>query len=77
MSYCIGVNRVGFDANKYEYSGHSAVYDVLGTKVSTINPSEEQIEVLTLNKSHIKKYREKLQFLNDRDQFSLLDLPGF
>lgn len=69
MCYCIGVNRVGFDANNYEYSGHSAVYDVLGTKISAIDPGVEQMETISLHKSHIKKYREKLQFLTDRDQF--------
>lgn len=71
MSYCIGVNRVGLDINKYEYNGHSAAYDVLGNKVSNIEPNVEQIEIVTLTKSHIKKYRERLQFLNDRDEFSL------
>ncbi|NNC70108.1 MAG: amidohydrolase [Flavobacteriaceae bacterium] len=71
MSFCIGVNRVGIDANNYEYSGHSAVYDVLGTRISTINPAEEGLETIALSKSHIKKYREKLQFLNDRDDFTL------
>ena len=69
MCYCIGVNRVGFDANNYEYSGHSAVYDVLGTKISTITPGVEQMEIISLDKGHINKYREKLQFLNDRDHF--------
>lgn len=71
MSYCIGVNRVGFDANKFEYSGHSAAYDVLGNIISTIQPSIEQIEIVNLNKNHIKKYREKLRFLDDRDEFTL------
>ena len=71
MSYCIGVNRVGVDANNYEYSGSSAVYDVLGEKISNIPLGKEHIETLTLEKSHIKKYREKLQFLNDQDGFNL------
>ncbi|MDJ0645164.1 MAG: amidohydrolase [Flavobacteriaceae bacterium] len=72
MSYCLGVNRVGNDINNYEYSGHSAVYDVLGSKISSISNDTEQIELITLSKSHIKKYREKLQFLEDRDAFTLI-----
>ncbi|WP_353777453.1 amidohydrolase [Winogradskyella sp. 3972H.M.0a.05] len=71
MSYCIGVNRVGLDGNNYEYSGHSAAYDVLGNRLDNIEVGKEQIEVITLSKSHIKTYRDKLQFLEDRDSFSL------
>ncbi|MCL4132773.1 UNVERIFIED_CONTAM: hypothetical protein GTU68_032717 [Idotea baltica] len=71
MTYCIGVNRVGLDASNYEYIGSSAVYDVLGEKKSNIALGKEQIEVITLEKNHIKKYREKLQFLNDQDGFNL------
>lgn len=71
MSYCIGVNRVGLDGNNYEYSGHSAAYDVLGNRMDSIPESTETIEVVTLEKSHITKYRERLGFLKDRDTFNL------
>jgi len=71
MSYCIGVNRVGLDANAHEYSGHSAVYDVLGETMTTIPEHKEAVEICTLEKSHIETYRNKLQFLNDKDEFIL------
>jgi len=71
MSYCIGVNRVGLDGNNYEYTGHSAAYDVLGHRIDAIPIQEEAIEIVTLRKDHIEKYREKLGFLKDRDGFSL------
>ncbi|MDG5490430.1 amidohydrolase [Psychroserpens sp. SPM9] len=71
MSYCIGVNRVGLDGNNYEYSGHSAAYDVLGERIDYMLPNKEAIDVVTLYKNHISKYREKLGFLKDRDTFSL------
>lgn len=71
MCYCVGVNRVGLDENKHEYVGHSAIYDVLGEKLDSIPDSKEAIEVVTLNKYHIKTYREKLNFLNDKDNFKL------
>ena len=71
MAYCIGVNRVGLDGNNYEYSGHSAAYDVLGNRIDSIPESKEAIEVVTLEKNHITKYREKLGFLKDRDAFNL------
>ncbi|RED46650.1 putative amidohydrolase [Winogradskyella eximia] len=72
MTYCIGVNRVGLDGNNFEYSGHSAAYDVLGNRIDTLSENEEAIQIVTLEKSAIKKYREKLNFLNDRDQFNLI-----
>lgn len=71
MSYCVGVNRVGIDATNHEYPGHSAIYNVLGDKISTIEANKEQVEIVSLSKSHITKYRNKLKFLNDRDPFSL------
>lgn len=71
MSYCIGVNRVGLDANNYEYPGHSAVYDVLGKKLTRENSNKETIEMITLSKSHIEINRRYLGFLNDRDSFNL------
>ncbi len=71
MSYCIGVNRVGVDVNGYEYSGHSAVYDVLGNRIDTIPFDKEHTEVVTLNKRHIDAYRNKLKFLDDKDDFIL------
>ena len=53
MSYCIGVNRVGLDANSHEYCGHSAAYDVLGAQITNITPSKEETEIVTLTKAHI------------------------
>ncbi|OUR91576.1 nitrilase family protein [Flavobacteriales bacterium 34_180_T64] len=72
MSYCIGVNRVGLDANNYEYSGHSVVFDSLGKRLDEIPVDKEAIEIVTLSKSHLETYRTKLNFLNDGDTFSLL-----
>ena len=71
MSYCVGVNRIGLDGNNYEYPGHSNAYDVLGHRIDSIPEHKEQIEIVILEKDHIKKYRDKLNFLNDRDDFSL------
>ncbi len=62
MAYCIGVNRVGLDGNDFEYSGHSATYDVLGHRMDTIPENEEAIEIVTLEKSRITENREKLGF---------------
>ncbi len=70
MSYCIGVNRVGLDANDLEYSGNSVVYDYLGEEISNIKPNEDKIDIVSLNKNELLKTREKFQFLKDRDCFT-------
>ena len=71
MSYCIGLNRTGLDGNGHEYTGHSAVYDVLGAQISTQDFEKEYIQQIELSHEHIQKNRRHLQFLNDRDQFNL------
>lgn len=70
MSYCVGVNRVGVDANGHRYSGHSAVYDALGEQLVFSN--EEEVLEITLSKKHLILTRDKLGFLNDKDAFTLL-----
>jgi predicted amidohydrolase len=71
MSYCIGVNRTGFDGNKYRYNGHSAIYDCLGKPLFRNDGEAEFTQVLSLEKSHVSETREKLKFLQDMDSFSL------
>ena len=71
MSYCIGINRVGLDGNGHEYVGHSAAYDVLGAQISTPDFEREFIETIAISKEHIVKNRAQLQFLNDKDSFTL------
>ncbi|MDO9137452.1 MAG: amidohydrolase [Lutibacter sp.] len=71
MCYTIGVNRVGVDANNYEYSGHSAVLDSLGAQVAETKENTEETVLFTLDKNHISEIRNKLGFLNDRDSFEI------
>lgn len=71
LCYVAGVNRVGNDGNEVYHSGHSAVYDVLGQKISSLPPHERQCETITLHKEAIKKARHKFSFLEDRDHFTL------
>ena len=72
MCYCIGVNRVGTDKLDNEYCGHSATYDILGNNITPIRPNKEHTEIVTLERNHINFYRNKLKFLNDKDNFNLL-----
>jgi len=70
LCYTIGVNRVGFDDNNFEYNGHSQAVDFLGNSV--LEPQEtEGIFIVELNKEKLVETRNKLGFLNDRDAFEL------
>lgn len=71
MCYCIGVNRIGQDGNGHNYIGHSAIYDVLGKQVSQSNFESDFIETSTLDMEDLQSNRKHLQFLNDRDTFTL------
>lgn len=70
MSYAIGVNRVGEDANKYLYSGHSSAFDCLGNELCK-SEDQESILIITLDKDSQDKIRDKFCFLDDKDKFTL------
>lgn len=78
MAYCIGVNRTGTDGPStssgragVEYNGHSAVYDALGENISGGLQEQESAIHVTLEKNHIEEVRQKLKFLDDRDEFNI------
>ena len=70
MSYVIGVNRTGEDANKNQYPGHSQVLDYLGNYL--IEPHEKEgVSAVFLDKQKMLETRAKLGFLNDKDTFEI------
>jgi omega-amidase len=71
MSYVIGVNRVGSDANGHHYVGHSQAFDALGANLAHISESAEVLTV-ELNKNALLEARQKFGFLNDRDSFTVV-----
>lgn len=70
MSFCIGVNRVGFDGEDHEYIGRSGVFDSLGNHISS-SAFDEFTETVILEKEDLQHNRNRFQFLNDRDSFQL------
>ena len=72
MCYTIGVNRVGEDANKLEYNGHSAIYNCLGEQIGMTEENKEITLSVTLDKDHISETRNRLPFLNDKDSFKII-----
>ena len=71
MSYCIGVNRVGEDENGYEYNGHSAIYNLLGEKISGTLEGKQNVLKCIISKTKLLKIRQKLNFLQDQDAFKI------
>ena len=71
MSYVIGVNRTGKDANNYQYTGNSLLIDYLGEESSNLKKNEVGIIKATLFKDKQTRSREKLGFLNDMDAFKI------
>ena len=70
MSYVIGVNRIGEDDNGYEYTGHSQAVDFLGEYV--VGPTEsENIFIAEFDKEKMISTRQRLGFLDDRDDFEI------
>jgi predicted amidohydrolase len=70
LCYTIGLNRVGFDDNNFEFDGHSQVVDFLGNYI--LEPQEtDGVFITELNKEKLLETRKKFGFLNDRDSFEL------
>jgi predicted amidohydrolase len=70
MAYSVGVNRMGKDAYRLTYPEASAAYTALGDEVIFMNEKESTAH-FTIDLDTLHKTREKLPFLDDRDDFIL------
>lgn len=70
MAYVAGVNRVGTDGAGLSYSGHSAVYDMLGEQLCLRGATPGDLHVI-IRKDMLNDARAKFKFLQDRDRFTL------
>ena len=70
LTYVVGLNRIGLDGNQNEYVGHSQVIDELGNYLLEPQRNEHVFHV-ELDKEKMLETRKKLNFLNDRDDFSI------
>ena len=63
--FVVGVNRIGEDGNKYNYSGDSLIFNALGTAL--IQPNcVSQVMYSALNHKELVEVRTTLPFLKDR-----------
>ncbi|OHX65302.1 amidohydrolase [Flammeovirga pacifica] len=70
LSYTIGVNRIGEDANGVPYNGQSAVYSPKGRVANTLSDTDE-IQIITLNYKEVQNIREKFPSHLDADHFTI------
>lgn len=71
QAFTIGVNRVGEDGNGYQYSGESTLIDYSGVVIYCVSKTED-IFTTQLSKEEQSTYRNKLNFLPDRDSYQIL-----
>ena len=70
LVYCIGVNRIGTDANGLAYQGGSAIIDYLGTPLKEAD-HEPCILRSTISKEKLFDFRAKFPTGLDSDRFDL------
>ena len=70
--YTIGVNRVGEDGNEIPFNGHSKVFDAFGKELFSATENKEKILQFKISLDDLKLKRRQMNFLQDRDNFSLL-----
>ena len=69
--YVVGVNRIGADANGHTYAGDSGVIDP-GWRHTLFDAGDrEVVHTETLSYDHLRRVRQSLPFLADRDDFTL------
>lgn len=73
MCYVAGVNRVGYDIKGIYHAGESAIYDVLGQPIARAAEGEEGVVSSVVLLSELIDLRVSLGFLNDADDFQLVD----
>ena len=72
LCYVVGVNRIGLDDNNHEYEGSSQVIDELGNIL--LNAEDNLgVFIMELDKNKMLETRKKLNFLNDKDDFKIID----
>ena len=69
--YTIGVNRVGEDGNCIPFNGHSKVFDAFGKELVSAIENKEEVFQIEISLDDLKLKRRQMNFLQDRDDFTL------
>ncbi len=71
LSYIVGVNRIGTDGNGVDYSGDSAVYDMVGGALLELGGAAS-VERVSLSAEALRDYRARFPAHLDADRFELV-----
>ena len=69
--YTIGLNRIGKDGNGIFCNGHSAVFDAFGAQILSSTENKEEVLQIEIYLDDMKTKRKKMNFLQDRDDFTI------
>ncbi len=70
--FSIGVNRVGEDGNGVPFNGSSKIFDAFGKELFATHLDKEEVLKFEISMDELKLKRRKMNFLQDRDNFTLL-----
>ena len=70
LSFVCGLNRIGQDGVGLNYLGDSALIDYAGKDLVCLD-DKEAVLTYSLSKKDMLAFRDKFNFLNDRDKFTL------
>ncbi len=69
QSYCIGVNRAGYDGSGLSYFGDSGLISPNG--ITEFMGQNESVKTFEISFFELQNYRKNFPFLADRDEFQL------
>jgi predicted amidohydrolase len=69
--FTIGVNRVGEDGNGIPFNGYTKVFDAFGKELFSAKENMEEVLQIEINLDDLKLKRRQMNFLQDRDNFTL------
>ena len=70
--FILGVNRVGTDGNKINYSGGTAIINYIGEVLNRAKNDENQIITEIIDKKEMDIFRKFMPILKDIDEFKIL-----
>ncbi|MFR9165832.1 MAG: amidohydrolase [Dysgonomonas sp.] len=69
MAYVCGVNRVGTDGNRIQYSGNSVLLDAKGFTRFEAEEGQEQVRTIEISREELTEFRDKFPVWKDADRF--------
>lgn len=71
QAFVVGVNRIGKDGNKINYTGDTLLLDPLGKKINKTKTNVEKVETVTLNFDVLEELRHSFPVADDADTFTI------